>query len=437
MIFTAVVAAGAVTGLSPFHALGDRFSSPLPLVAYLAGACAAVAASILIALRREAPESARSASRVTNASAPRPLPRGVERLFGAAGLLGWIWIGAVLLFGGSEGERVDDLLLWVYGWVGIAYLSMLHPDVWAAIDPNRRIARLVRTLLRRTTDAAPGPARRFDGRTVGVAALVGVVLIIWLELVATGGGGGAILLYAHALLAGWVITGRVGASDADAWAAANDPLTAWFSMIGALRLRGVAWGATGAILASVAAGSVIFDGLSQGQLFFVLFGVPAAAERTILLLAWLAAIVLLAVITMRLAAGRAWATALGEGLLPVAAGYLVAHYASWLLIAGQRIVVAVGDPLQRGSDYFGTAWFEPSGAFIPGAAVWALQLVAVIGGHVLGVSRGHAAVLAARHADGSSRRALLLAQIPLAIFVLALTLVTLWSLGQVVVAAAE
>ncbi|MEY4046205.1 MAG: hypothetical protein RIR19_674, partial [Chloroflexota bacterium] len=53
----------------------------------------------------------------------------------------------------------------------------------------------------------------------------------------------------------------------------------------------------------------------------------------------------------------------------------------------------------------------------------------------LGVSRGHAAVLAARRADGSSRRTLLLAQIPLAIFVLALTLVTLWSLGQVVVAA--
>ena len=435
MIFAAAAAAAAVTGLVPLHALGDRFSSPLPLIAYLAGACAAVAASILIALRRDAQDSARSASRATNASAPRPLPRGVERLLGAAGLLGWIWIGAVLLFGGSEGERVDDLLLWVYGWVGIAYLSMLHPDVWAAIDPNRRIARLVRTMLRRTTNAEQGPARRFDGRTVGAASLVGVVAIIWLELVATGGGGGAILLYAHALLAVWVITGRVGASDPDAWAAANDPLTAWFSMIGALRMRGLNWSATGAILTSVAVGSVIFDGLSQGQLFFDLFGVPAAPERTILLLAWLAAIALLAVIAMRLAAGRAWATALGEGLLPVAAGYLIAHYASWLLIAGQRIVVAVGDPLQRGSDYFGTAWFEPSGAFIPGAAVWALQLVAVIGGHVLGVSRGHAAVLAARRADGSSRRTLLLAQIPLAIFVLALTLVTLWSLGQVVVAA--
>ncbi|MGI9096812.1 MAG: hypothetical protein ACR2JL_05870, partial [Candidatus Limnocylindrus sp.] len=153
MIFTAVVAAVAVTGLVPLHALGDRFSSPLPLIAYLAGACAAVAASILIALRRDAQDSARSASRVTNASAPRLLPRGVERLLGAAGLLGWIWIGAVLLFGGSEGERVDDLLLWVYGWVGIAYLSMLHPDVWAAIDPNRRIARFVRTMLRRTTNA--------------------------------------------------------------------------------------------------------------------------------------------------------------------------------------------------------------------------------------------------------------------------------------------
>ena len=61
----------------------------------------------------------------------------------------------------------------------------------------------------------------------------------------------------------------------------------------------------------------------------------------------------------------------------------------------------------------------------------------IFGGHVLGVSRGHAAVLASRRAAGASRRTLLLAQIPLALFILALTLVTLWSLGQVVVAAAE
>lgn len=435
MPFQTAATSAVVTGLAPLHALGDRFSSPLPLIAYLAGACAAVVASIVIALRRDPHASQRHALGAASAAAPRPLPRGVERLFGAAGLLGWIWIGAVLLFGGSEGERVDDLLLWVIGWVGIAYLSLLHPDVWAAIDPNRRIAHLLRRLLRRAVPDGAAPPRRFDGRAVGPAALFGVVAIIWLELVATGGGGGAILLYAHLLLALWVITGRLGASDPDAWAAANDPLTAWFSMIGALRLRGVAWGAGGAILTSVAVGSVIFDGLSQGQLFFDLFGVPAAPERTLLLLAWLAAIALLAAITMRLAAGRAWPTALGEGLLPVAAGYLIAHYASWVLIAGQRIVIAISDPLQQGSDYFGTAWFEPTGAFIPGAAVWGLQLVAVVGGHVLGVSRGHAAVLASRRADGASRRKLLLAQIPLALFVLALTLVTLWSLGQVVVAA--
>ena len=50
-----------VTGLAPLHALGDRFSSPLPLVAYLAGACAAVVASIMIALRRDPHASQRHA----------------------------------------------------------------------------------------------------------------------------------------------------------------------------------------------------------------------------------------------------------------------------------------------------------------------------------------------------------------------------------------
>ena len=406
----------------PTHALGDRFHSPLPLAVYLVGALVVVAASIIIAVRRT---DAHATPRSVNA-----IPRNVARLLGVFGLAGWLWAAALVLAGGDTGERVDDLLLWVYGWVGISFLSILHPDSWRAIDPNRRLSNGLRRLLRRSVNAdAPGA---FDGRNIAPAALIGVIGIIWLELVVTGGGGGTPLLMGHVIVTAWVIGGRTLAADPDAWAAANDPLTAWFSMLGALRRGAVAWGTPGALLASIAVGSVIFDGLSQGQAFFDTFGLPSAQEHTLLLLAWLALVAGVSVLAMRAAAGRSWATALGEGFVPVAAGYVVAHYTSWLLFAGQRIYVAVGDPLQRGSDLFGTAWFEPQ-AFLPPAVLWGVQVVAVVAGHILGVQRGHAVVTRVRRAEGASTQQIVAAQLPLAAAVLALTLITLWSLGQSVV----
>ena len=46
--------------------------------------------------------------------------------------------------------------------------------------------------------------------------------------------------------------------------------------------------------------------------------------------------------------------AMGAGLVPVAVGYIVAHYLTYLLTEGQRIVVALSDPLQQGWDLLGT-----------------------------------------------------------------------------------
>ena len=42
--------------------------------------------------------------------------------------------------------------------------------------------------------------------------------------------------------------------------------------------------------------------------------------------------------------------ALCAGLLPVAVGYLVAHYLTYLLVDGQRIISAINDPLLRGDN---------------------------------------------------------------------------------------
>jgi hypothetical protein len=123
----------------------------------------------------------------------------------------------------------------------------------------------------------------------------------------------------------------------------------------------------------------------------------------------------------------------GAGLLPIAVGYLVAHYLTFLLIDGQLILVALSDPLQQGLDLFGTAFHEPQAGFLAPGFVWTIQLVAVVGGHMLGAWGGH--VAAARDADEAGRdaRDVRLRQVPLAVIMVVLTTVTLWSLGQAVV----
>ena len=92
----------------------------------------------------------------------------------------------------------------------------------------------------------------------------------------------------------------------------------------------------------------------------------------------------------------------------------------------------MSDPLQRGWDLFGTAFYEISGGWLPPGLVWTVQLAAVVGGHMLGAWGGHvvAALDAPRELSPASLRT---RQIPLAVVMVALTTLTLWSLGQAIV----
>jgi hypothetical protein len=58
--------------------------------------------------------------------------------------------------------------------------------------------------------------------------------------------------------------------------------------------------------------------------------------------------------------------------------------------------------------------------------MWSIQLAAVVGGHIVGAWLGHAA-LARQRGEVSAG-----AQLPLALLMVILTSVTLWSLGQAV-----
>ena len=188
------------------------------------------------------------------------------------------------------------------------------------------------------------------------------------------------------------------------------------------------WSTPRLVIVAIGVASILFDGLSQTQIWFDVFGFPALPIATLELLAFLGIVIGVALVLTR--SRRAWPPS-GAGLLPIAMGYLVAHYLTYLLADGQLIVVALSDPLQLGWDLLrhgvlraelGASRRSSSGRDARRAS-WAGTWSA----------RGPATSWPASPTVGAERRVARLRQIPLAILMVGLTATTLWSLGQAIV----
>jgi hypothetical protein len=277
-------------------------------------------------------------------------------------------------------------------------------------------------------------------------ATVGFAVVVWLELVLMAGPSTLFVVlvgYTAYTLAMMAQFGR------DEWRSHGEIFTVWFRLLGRLAwfrlvdedgrvakrtfgsgLLEPGWSAADVVFVAFGVSSIIFDGLSQTQPFFDLFGAPGILEKTVILFVFMGTVVLLAFFV----AQSVGLGAIGAGLLPIALGYLIAHYLTYLLIDGQRILIAISDPFQKGWDLFGTAFWQPSGAWLPPGLIWTVQLAAVVGGHMLGAWGGHV-VAAADAPRGISAPALRRRQLPLAVVMVGLTTLTLWSLGQAIVVA--
>jgi hypothetical protein len=435
---SAFVVALAVPAGVAAHALNPTYTSRLPLAVYLVGAATTVALSFIFVLVRDV-----RAQRPVITD-PGHLPAAWLRIaMRVIGLVAWIWIVAQGIAGGTSNAEVATLFLWVYGWVGLALISAFIGPIWHWLNPFSTIFDIGAWVIRRLGVQAWEPAT-YPERLGRWPAIVGFAVVIWLELVLQASPDVLFIVlvgYTALTLAMMAQYGR------DTWRSHGEIFTVWFRLLGRLaayalvdeegriRRRAFAsgllepgWTLPDVVMAALGVGSILFDGLSQTQFYFNLFGVPGLALGTVLLIAFLGIIVAAALAVTR----SVGLSATAAGLLPIAVGYLIAHYMTYLLIDGQRIVISISDPLQKGSDLFGTAFFEPSGAWLPPGLVWTIQLAAVVGGHMLGAWAGH--VVAALDAPPTvAPRTLTLRQVPLAIVMVALTTLTLWSLGQAIV----
>jgi len=229
--------------------------------------------------------------------------------------------------------------------------------------------------------------------------------------------------------------------DCPECAATADPgerrpeLRPWFT--GLTEVGAAGWSDAAFIVLALAA--VTFDGLEEtivwgtimNPLFTILLPVVGGLNTVLvvqtigLVGAWLAFLVAFgsaAALTRRLHdPGRpmeplgAVAGAYAATLLPIAGGYLIAHYLTLVVQGVVWIPTLLADPLST---------VAPPLDWIPISAVWYLSVGAIVVGHIAAV------VLAHRRALRESASRPILAGLPLVILMVGYTVLSLWIIAQ-------
>ena len=244
----------------------------------------------------------------------------------ALGLIGWIWIIAQGIAGNSSDADVATLFLWVYGWVGLAIICALIGPAWHFLDPFSTLHDIGAWVLGRLGVQGWAIAD-YPERLGRWPAVIGFAFYVWLELVVFAGAATLFIVlvgYTALTLAMMAQFGR------DEWRSHGETFTVWFRTLGRLAhwrlvdeegrvhprpfgsgLLEPGWSAADVTLVAFGVSSIIFDGLSQTETFFNLFGAPGILERTVILFAFMGIVVLLAFAVAR----TVGLGAIGAGLL--------------------------------------------------------------------------------------------------------------------------
>jgi hypothetical protein len=438
------LAAGAVATPVAAHAVGGVYQLPVPLWLYLAGAAAAVAASFaVLAARRRTERAARS-------SAPIPArSRKVTRVLLAVAGAVW-WYGAIVVgFVVGDISPLPAVLLWVGIWIGLPIVSALLGNPWRAMSPFRTTHAVISGAL----GGNRAPPLRYPtelARWPAVAALAGAV---WAELILAGGDQATVVAVLMSLYTVITLSGMLafGASRWGPRAELFEVLLGWYGRIGAIRggrigpwfagfrsLRGL--GASDAAFVVLVLAGVTYDGLRETALGAAMLGlilppvqsalgltattfllvdtVGLAAVYAAFLAAFGAALLLTRAITagsMPSSAAQAAGVA-AAALVPIAAGYLVAHYLTLVIQALIWLPALVVDPVMS---------LAPDVDWIPIGLVWYVSVIAIVAGHVAAVAIAH------RHVDRGRRG--VLSSLPMVALMLGYTVLSLWIIAQPIV----
>jgi hypothetical protein len=372
----------------------------------------------------------------------RPLSGGPSRALVSplvqvfCGLVGVLLL-AFSVYAGLHGTEAPDrnfalTFVFVTCWLGFPFFSAIFGDLFRPFNPWRAVGRGCGAAL-----AALGARRRaklaYPRRLGRWPAAIGLLAVVWLEVVYGASGGIAVGLDPHSLAVAICVysaytLAMMALFGVEEWCETGEIFSVYFGMFSQLGFLGVrdgrlgrrrplaaagAWatipGSAAVVIASIA--STSFDGAQEGAfksaiekvfewLTEVGFG-PTAGLRlsnTIFMALCFVGVALVFDLGLRGmesipgAPSRAkLRTAFTHTLIPIALAYLIAHYFSLFVFQEQaQFTYLLSDPLGTGhTDLFGTAEAGIDFALLGSRTIWYVQVGALVAGHVLGLTLAH------------------------------------------------
>ena len=468
------------------HGFGQRYDLPIPLSFYLVGAGLTVAVScVVLALWGRTVPTPERAWKIDLLRCPlgRALASGpvVSALRLLVAALFWLVIVAGLCGAQSPFRNIAPIMIWAVWWVGMPYVSALIGDVWVIVNPLDTTFRFAATLCSIGRPGnSPRPRLRLPKRLGVWPAVAFLLAFLWMELAWEGSDhpariAAAVLGYSTLTWIGMYLFGR------SEWLAQGEVFARIFGILARFapmeirlvegrivewRLRPYAVGllarepvhASEIALVLLMLASVSLDGFMETPAWAAMAdavvsgagdrlqeGEAGVAMRSLGLLA--APLLFFAVYSIfcglvawfgaggRPERGRAHGSpARIRGLfvltlVPIAIAYQVAHYLSFLAMAGQYLIPLASDPLGLGWNLFGTRNYFIRISVVDARLVWYVSVGAIVAGHVAALFLGHQ--LALREFD--DRRAAIRSQWPMLALMVGYTILSLWIIAQPIV----
>ncbi len=414
------------------HAFGERYELPIPLYLFALGGALVVLLSFALVLHTPGG----TAPEVTSTDAV-PLRR-LHPALGPLSILVMLLVAVVGLTGSQVvSENIAPETFWVLTWIGVPLSCGILGDWTRSVNPFANLARLADSArLRKGVLARTEPlAWRADWWPAVVLFVLLVLgeLVFNLRATAPAFVGGSLLVYA-------VLSLFLGLLFGEGFLARGEVLSGLFNAWG--RLGFWRFGAPGRTRRFTGGLDVPFD-TSPSRVVFVLLllvsinfdgllatpqwasyerrtlgtdtsGIDALRSGSLVALIVVVLAVFLAFAVGSARAGR-WGSspfgalaALLHSLVPIAFGYLVAHYLQYLLTNGQLMAPLIGNPGYASWPIHLPApfndSFEVDSKLLPNSFYWYLSVVVIIAVHVVAVVLAHRALLRRAGDETRARR---------------------------------
>jgi hypothetical protein len=434
------------------HGFGGAQDLPLPLSYAIVGAAVALAISFtVLALAWRTPRFDPSSG---GWAFPTVAARVIDSttwswVMGTFGLALTSYVGWAAIDGPDKLINPTFGVVYVWLWVGIPVSSILLGPVYRALNPVRTVHRL----LTRITGGDPSEGLFTLPAWVGLwPAAVALFAFVWMELVYPEGAFLGPVRIWFAIYGGVTLVGA--AIFGDRWIAQADPFEVFSTLVGRLSVFGrrddgalvvrnplVNLDASPPMPGLVAVVSLLFGSTAfdsfKGSTIWLRFVQGSSVDST--LLNTLGLIGLPLIIALLFMAATMMTGILDEhrrselprlfahAVVPIVAGYVFAHYLSFLVETGQQTLILLSDPMGHGANLLGTADWQVHFWLSSNPRMLALiKIIAVVVGHLTGVVSSHdraVRLLPKRHQ--------LTGQLPLLMVMVVYTVTGIWLLFSV------